>query len=156
MSLHAVIFILRQVESTSDVNPGPEPYQSGTALTFPSLVTRHPNLFNCMREKRQSLVNLSRAWCQVELTSICGCNWKDWGVWGWGYYLHLSDRWCSAVRMCMMTISLCVQNFNSLLTEMITPQTYIQVYALYYIYIHTKPLPVSCIFGPRSGSSRIN
>ena len=37
--------------------------------------------------------------------------------------------------------------FNSLLTEMITPQTYIQVYI--------KPLPVPRVFGARSGSPRI-
>ena len=36
VSLHAVIFMLRKVESTSDVNRGPEPCQRGTALTFPS------------------------------------------------------------------------------------------------------------------------
>ena len=30
-------FMLRKVESTRDVNRGPEPYQSGTALTFPVL-----------------------------------------------------------------------------------------------------------------------
>ena len=29
--------MLRKVESTSDVNRGPEPCQSGTALTFPVL-----------------------------------------------------------------------------------------------------------------------
>ena len=34
ISLHAVIFMLRKVESTSDVNRGLEPCQSGTALTF--------------------------------------------------------------------------------------------------------------------------
>ena len=34
--------------------------------------------------------------------------------------------------------------FNSLFTEMITPQT------------HIKPLPVSRVFGARSGSPRIN
>ena len=34
ISLHAVIFMLRKVESTSDVNHGPEPCQSGTAFTF--------------------------------------------------------------------------------------------------------------------------
>ena len=39
---------------------------------------------------------------------------------------------------------------NSLLTEMITPQTY------KYIYIHIKPLPVPRVFGARSGSPRIN
>ena len=44
--------------------------------------------------------------------------------------------------------------FNSLLTEMITPQTYIQVYI--YIYIHIKPLPVPRVFGARSGSPRIS
>ena len=37
ISLHAVIFMLRKVESTSDVNHGSEPCQSGTALTFPVL-----------------------------------------------------------------------------------------------------------------------
>ena len=37
ISLHAVIFMLRKVESTSDVNRGPEPCQSGTALTSPVL-----------------------------------------------------------------------------------------------------------------------
>ena len=37
ISLHAVMFMLRKVESTSDVNRGPEPCQSGTALTFPVL-----------------------------------------------------------------------------------------------------------------------
>ena len=42
--------------------------------------------------------------------------------------------------------------FNSLLTKMITPQTYIQVY----IYsIHIKPLPVPRVFGSRTGSPRI-
>ena len=40
--------------------------------------------------------------------------------------------------------------FNSLLTEMITPQTYKN------IYIHIKPLPVSRVFGARSGSPRMN
>ena len=38
--------------------------------------------------------------------------------------------------------------FNSLLTEMITPQTYIQVYIL-------KPLPVPRVFGARPASPRI-
>ena len=37
ISVHAVIFMLRKVESISDVNRGPEPCQSGTALTFPVL-----------------------------------------------------------------------------------------------------------------------
>ena len=37
--------------------------------------------------------------------------------------------------------------FNSLLTEMIIPQTY--------TYIHIKPLPVPRVFGARSGSPRI-
>ena len=37
ISLHAVIFILRKVESISDVNHGPEPCQRGTTLTFPVL-----------------------------------------------------------------------------------------------------------------------
>ena len=37
--------------------------------------------------------------------------------------------------------------FNSLLTEMITPQTYIYIY----IYIHIKLLPVQGVFGARSG-----
>ena len=41
--------------------------------------------------------------------------------------------------------------FNSLLTEMITPQTYHYIY----IYIHIKPLPVSRVFGARSGLPRI-
>ena len=35
ISLHAIIFMLRKVESTSDVNRGPEPCQSDTALTHP-------------------------------------------------------------------------------------------------------------------------
>ena len=35
ISLHAVIFMLRKVESTSDANRGPEPCQSGTALNSP-------------------------------------------------------------------------------------------------------------------------
>ena len=39
ISLHAVIFMLRKVEYTSDINRGPEPCQSGTILTFPSLPT---------------------------------------------------------------------------------------------------------------------
>ena len=43
--------------------------------------------------------------------------------------------------------------FNSLLTEMITPQTYI--HTSIYIYIHIKPLPVPRVFGARSGSPRI-
>ena len=42
--------------------------------------------------------------------------------------------------------------FNSLLTEMITPQTYI--HTSIYIYIHIKPLPVPRVFGARSGSPR--
>ena len=44
--------------------------------------------------------------------------------------------------------------FNSLLTEIKTPQTYIQVY----IYVHIKPLPVprARVFGARSGSPRVN
>ena len=37
LSLHAVIFMLRKAESTSDVNRGSEPCQSGTALTLPVL-----------------------------------------------------------------------------------------------------------------------
>ena len=41
--------------------------------------------------------------------------------------------------------------FNSLLTEMITPQTYIQVY----LHNNIKPLPVPRVFGARSGSPRI-
>ena len=41
--------------------------------------------------------------------------------------------------------------FNSLLMEIITPQTYKYIY----IHIHIKPLPVSRVFGARSGSPRI-
>ena len=37
ISLHAVIFMLRKVEPTSDVNRGPEPCQICTALTLPAL-----------------------------------------------------------------------------------------------------------------------
>ena len=50
-------------------------------------------------------------------------------------------------RMRMTTITLHIQNFNSLLTEMITPQTYIQ--------LNIKPLPVSRVFRARSGLPRI-
>ena len=41
--------------------------------------------------------------------------------------------------------------FNSLLTEMITPQTSF----IYNIHIHIKPLPVPRVFGARSGSPQI-
>ena len=37
ISLHAVTFMVKEVESTNDVNRGLEPYQSSTALTFPVL-----------------------------------------------------------------------------------------------------------------------
>ena len=36
--------MLRKVESTSDANRGPEPCQSGTALTFPVLFLYRPEL----------------------------------------------------------------------------------------------------------------
>ena len=61
---------------------------------------------------------------------------------------------CGRMSMRMTTItSVTRSKFNSLLTEMITPQTYIQVYI--YIYIHIKPLPVPRVFGAHSGSPRI-
>ena len=41
ISLRAVTFMVREVESTSDVNRGLEPYQSSTALTFPVLYLRY-------------------------------------------------------------------------------------------------------------------
>ena len=34
ISLHAVIFMLSRVESTSDINRGPEPYQSEEEIHF--------------------------------------------------------------------------------------------------------------------------
>ena len=98
--------MLRKVESTSDVNRGPEPCQSGTALTSPVL-------------------------CLALVHSSC-----------------LSDRW--AYAHAHDDHYLTRSKFNSLLTEMITPQTYIQVY------IHIKPLPVPRVFGARSGSPRMN
>ena len=57
----------------------------------------------------------------------------------------------------MMTITLRVQNFNSLLNEMIIPQTYIHtsIYLYTYIHIYIKPPPVSRVFRARSGSPRI-
>ena len=103
--------MLRKVESTSDVNRGPEPCQSGTALTFPVL---------CLA-------------CTRVVSQIDGAV---------RVYTHVHDDH-------YLTRS----KINSLLTEMITPQTYIQVYI--YIYIHIKPLPVPRVFGARSGSPRI-
>ena len=97
ISLHAVFFMLRKVESTSDVNHGPEPCQSGTALTFLVLCLA------CTRVVSQ-IDGAVRAYARDD------------------HYLMRSK-------------------FNSLLTEMITPQT--------------KPLPVPRVFGARSGSPRI-
>ena len=100
ISLHAVFFMLRKVESTSDVNRGPEPCQSGTALNSPFRVV-------------SQIDGAVRAYAHAH---------DD-------HYLTRSK-------------------FNSLLTEMITPQTYKN------IYIHIKPLPVPRVFGARSGSPR--
>ena len=81
ISLHAVIFImLRKVESTSDVNRGPEPCQSVTALTFPVLCLAY-----------------ARVVSQI-----------DGAVQAHAHDDHYLTR----------------SKFNSLLTEMITPQTY--------------------------------
>ena len=88
ISLHGVIFVLRKVESTSDVNRGPEPCQSGTALTFPILCQYRPKLHVPLR------------------SIICSAHAHD---------DHYRTR----------------SKFNSLFTEMITPQTY------NYIYIYT-------------------
>ena len=99
--------MLRKVESTSDVNRGPEPCQSGTALTFPVLCLAYTRVVS-------QIDGAVRAYAHAH---------DD-------HYLTRSK-------------------FNSLLTEMITPQTYIQVY------IHIKPLPVPRVFGARSGSPRI-
>ena len=94
--------MLRKVESTSDVNRGPKPCQSGTALTFPVLCLAYTRVVS-------QIDGAVRA------------------------YVHACDDHC-----------LTRSKFNSLLTEMITPQTYIQVYI--------KPLPVPCVFGAHSGS----
>ena len=58
--------------------------------------------------------------------------------------IHSSCLWCSADHY------LTHSNFNFLLTEMITPHTYIQF--IIHIYIHIKPLPVPRVFGACSGS----
>ena len=77
--------MFKKVESTSDVNRGPEPYQSGTVLTFPVLCLAY-----------------TRVVSQI-----------DGGV---RAYAHAHDDH-------YLTRS----KFNSLLTEMITPQTYIYI-----------------------------
>ena len=105
--LHAVIFMLRKVESTSGVNRGSEPCQSGTVLTF---------LVLCLAYTRVVSQGAVRAYAHAD-----------------------DDHYLTRTK------------FNSLLTEMITPQTYIQEN----IYIHIKPLPVPRVFGARSGSPRI-
>ena len=51
--------MLRKVESTSDVNRGPEPCQSGTALTFPVL---------CLAYTRGSMVQCGRM--RMRMTTI--------------------------------------------------------------------------------------
>ena len=83
--------MLRKVESTSDVNRGPEPCQSGTALTFPVLCLVY-----------------TRVVSQIDGTVQAYAHARD------DHYLTRSK-------------------FNSLLTELITPQTYIQIY-IYYTY----------------------
>ena len=92
------------MESTSDVNCGPEPCQSGTALTYPVLCLAYT------RAGSRVVSGAVRAYAQAH---------DD-------HYLTHSK-------------------FNSLLTEMITLQTYIYI----------KPLPVSRVFGARSGSPRM-
>ena len=74
--------MLRKVESTSDVNRGPEPCQSGTALTFPVLCLAYTRVVS-------QIDGAVRAYAHAH---------DD-------HYLTRSK-------------------FNSLLTEMITPQTY--------------------------------
>ena len=75
--------MLRKMESTSDVNRGPEPCQSGTVLTFPVLCLAY-----------------TRVVSQIDGTVRAYAHAHD------DHYLMRSK-------------------FNSLLTEMITPQTYI-------------------------------
>ena len=87
------------------VNRGPEPCQSGTALTFPVLCLAHTRVVF-------QIDDAVRAYAHAQ----------------GDHYLTRSK-------------------FNSLLTEMITPQTY--------KYIYIKPLPVPRVFGARSGSPRI-
>ena len=100
--------MLRKVESTSDVNRGPEPCQSGTVLTFPVLCLAYTRVVSQILAQIDDAV---RAYAHA-------------------YNNHYLTR----------------SKFNSVLTEMITPQTY--------IYIHIKPLPVPRVFGARSGSPR--
>ena len=78
--------MLRKVESTSDVNRGPEPCQSGTALTFPVLCLAYTRVVS-------QIDGAVRAYAHAH---------DD-------HYLTRSK-------------------FNSLLTEMITPQTYKYIY----------------------------
>ena len=85
--MRLVIFMLRKVESTSDVSRELESCQSGTALTYPVL---------CL------------AYTRVGSRIVSGAV---------RAYAHAHDDH-------YLTRS----NFNSLLTEMITPQTYIQEY----------------------------
>ena len=84
ISLHGVIFMLRKVESTSDVNRGPEPCQCGPALTFSSFLPL-PRSSQCL---------------SYRAVHVYACD---------DHYLVCSK-------------------FNSLLTEMITPQTYKNIY----------------------------
>ena len=82
ISLRAVIFMFRKVESTSNVNRGSEPCQSGTALTFPVLCLAYTRIVS-----------------QIDDDAVRA-------------YAHAHDDH-------YLTRS----KFNSLLTEMITPQT---------------------------------
>ena len=82
--------MLRKVESTSDVNRGSEPCQSGTVLTF---------LVLCLAYTRvvAQIDGAVRAYAHAD-----------------------DDHYLTRTK------------FNSLLTEMITPQTYIQEYIYTY------------------------
>ena len=95
--------MLRKVESTSDVNRGPEPCQSGTALTFPVLCLAY-----------------TRVVSQI-----------DGAVQAYAHAHAHDDHYLTRSK------------FNSLLTEMITPQTYIYIY----IYTYKTASCTSCIRG---------
>ena len=94
--------MLRKVESTSDVNCGPEPCQSGTALTFPVLRLAYTRVVS-------QIDGAARAYAHA--------------------HAHVDHY-------------LIRSNFNSLLTEMITKQTY--------IYTYKTASCLSCIWGSLS------
>ena len=99
INLHAVAFMLRKVESASDVNRGSEPCQSGTALTFPILCLCLPFCLHCH----------------------CDCT----GPSCLSDRVHMDMVQCGRMRMTIITLR--IQNLT-LFTEMITPQTYKYIY----------------------------